>query len=189
MSTVTILGASAFSVGLIEGASEATALIAKVFSGVLRDFLGKRKALAGFGYALGALNKPLFPPAPRLGVNVTARRRTATSAGYRRRVHRTAARRCADAPLCGQLPPHRCHAPPGCRSRAALRRRGECFRGHPRRKHGDIAFETAAQEVLSPRRALGVGRREETVGKAAAGPELIHAYRRRRLRQLIAPDR
>ncbi len=72
MSTVTILGASAFSVGLIEGASEATALIAKVFSGVLRDFLGKRKALAGFGYALGALNKPLFPP-PRDSASASRR--------------------------------------------------------------------------------------------------------------------
>ena len=42
MFMVTILGASAFSVGLIEGAAESTALIVKVFSGVLSDFLGKR---------------------------------------------------------------------------------------------------------------------------------------------------
>ena len=70
---VTVLGASAFSVGLIEGAAEATALIVKVFSGVLSDFLGKRKALAVFGYALGALTKPLFALAPGLGLIVTAR--------------------------------------------------------------------------------------------------------------------
>ncbi len=70
---VTALGASAFSVGLIEGAAEATALIVKVFSGVLSDFLGKRKALAVFGYALGALTKPLFALAPGLGLIVTAR--------------------------------------------------------------------------------------------------------------------
>lgn len=50
---VTTLGASALIVGLIEGLAEATALIVKVFSGALSDYLGKRKGLALFGYALG----------------------------------------------------------------------------------------------------------------------------------------
>jgi MFS family permease len=67
------LGASAFSVGLIEGLAESTALIVKVFSGVLSDYLGKRKGLAIFGYALGALTKPLFAIAPTLGIVLTAR--------------------------------------------------------------------------------------------------------------------
>ena len=57
---VTILGASATVVGLIEGSAESLALVVKVFSGTLSDYLGKRKALAVFGYALGALTKPLF---------------------------------------------------------------------------------------------------------------------------------
>ena len=57
---VTTLGASALAVGLIEGLAESTALIVKVFSGALSDYLGKRKGLAVFGYALGALSKPLF---------------------------------------------------------------------------------------------------------------------------------
>jgi len=52
---VTTLGASAFTIGLIEGLAESTALIVKVFSGVLSDYLGRRKGLALFGYALGAL--------------------------------------------------------------------------------------------------------------------------------------
>ena len=38
---VTVLGASALSVGMIEGMAQATALITKVFSGVLSDYLGK----------------------------------------------------------------------------------------------------------------------------------------------------
>ena len=38
---VTVLGASALSVGLIEGIAEATASIAKVFSGVLSDWIGR----------------------------------------------------------------------------------------------------------------------------------------------------
>ncbi|MBV8271677.1 MAG: MFS transporter [Cupriavidus sp.] len=70
---VTTLGASALAVGLIEGAAEATALIVKVFSGVLSDYLGKRKALAVLGYALGALSKPLFAIAPGVGTVMTAR--------------------------------------------------------------------------------------------------------------------
>jgi MFS family permease len=67
------LGASALMVGLIEGLAEATALVVKVFSGVLSDYLGKRKPLAVAGYALGTLTKPLFAMAPGLGLVLTAR--------------------------------------------------------------------------------------------------------------------
>lgn len=67
------LGTSAFTVGLIEGLGESTALIVKVFSGVLSDYLGRRKGLALFGYALGALTKPLFAMAPTTGIVLTAR--------------------------------------------------------------------------------------------------------------------
>lgn len=57
---VTSLGASALAVGVIEGIAESTALIVKVFSGAISDYLGKRKSLAVIGYGLGALSKPLF---------------------------------------------------------------------------------------------------------------------------------
>ncbi len=57
---VSNLGASAFAVGVVEGVAESTALIVKVFSGVLSDYFGKRKFLAVIGYGLGALSKPLF---------------------------------------------------------------------------------------------------------------------------------
>ena len=56
----TVLGASALTIGLIEGAAEATALMVRVFSGALSDWLGRRKGLALLGYAMGALSKPLF---------------------------------------------------------------------------------------------------------------------------------
>ncbi len=69
----TTLGASVIIIGLIEGLAEATALILKVFSGVISDYVGKRKGLAVFGYALGALTKPLFALAPGLGIVLTAR--------------------------------------------------------------------------------------------------------------------
>ena len=54
------LGASALTVGIIEGVAEATALIVKVFSGALSDRWRKRKAITAFGYGLAALSKPLF---------------------------------------------------------------------------------------------------------------------------------
>ena len=54
------LGASALTVGIIEGVAESTALIVKVFSGALSDRLRKRKAITAFGYGLAALSKPLF---------------------------------------------------------------------------------------------------------------------------------
>src|SRR5689334_11915154 len=64
MFMVQTLGASMVTVGFIEGIAEATAAIVKVFSGALSDYLGKRKGLMVFGYALGALTKPIFPLAP-----------------------------------------------------------------------------------------------------------------------------
>ena len=67
------LGASALTVGLIEGVAESTALTVKVFSGALSDYLGKRKVLAVFGYTLGALTKPLFAVAPTAVIVFTAR--------------------------------------------------------------------------------------------------------------------
>ncbi len=70
---VTVLGASALAVGVIEGIAESTALLVKVFSGVLSDYLGKRKLLALFGYALGALTKPMFAMASGVGMVLTAR--------------------------------------------------------------------------------------------------------------------
>lgn len=40
---VTVVGASALTVGLIEGIAESTAMITKIFSGVLSDWLGSAK--------------------------------------------------------------------------------------------------------------------------------------------------
>jgi len=70
---VSALGASALTVGLIEGIAEATALITKVFSGTLSDYLGRRKFLTGLGYGLAAFTKPMFPLASSVGWVVTAR--------------------------------------------------------------------------------------------------------------------
>ena len=70
---VTVMGASATVVGVIEGIAEATAAITKVFSGAISDWLGKRKVLAVIGYGLAALTKPIFPLANSVGWLVAAR--------------------------------------------------------------------------------------------------------------------
>jgi MFS family permease len=70
---VTVLGASATAVGLLEGAAEAIASMTKVFSGTLSDWLGKRKLLTVWGYGLAALTKPLFALAPTVGWVFAAR--------------------------------------------------------------------------------------------------------------------
>jgi MFS family permease len=70
---VTVLGTSMLTVGIIEGIAEATASVVKIFSGALSDRLGKRKALAAFGYGLAAFTKPVFPLAASVGWLVAAR--------------------------------------------------------------------------------------------------------------------
>jgi MFS family permease len=80
---VSVLGASAITVGFIEGAAESVALIVKVFSGALSDYLGKRKMLAVIGYGLGALSKPLFALAGSPGMVLGARLIDRTGKGIR----------------------------------------------------------------------------------------------------------
>ncbi len=70
---VSVLGASTLEVGVIEGIAEATASITKIFSGVLSDYLGKRKRLAALGYGLAAITKPVFPLAPNIAWVIAAR--------------------------------------------------------------------------------------------------------------------
>jgi MFS family permease len=70
---VTVLGASTFTVGIIEGIAEATAMITKLFSGYLSDYVRKRKALVVIGYGLAALTKPIFPLASSVAWVVFAR--------------------------------------------------------------------------------------------------------------------
>jgi MFS family permease len=70
---VTTMGMSVTALGVLEGAAEATALIVKVFSGPLSDWLGRRKGLLLLGYGLAALTKPLFPLATSSAWVITAR--------------------------------------------------------------------------------------------------------------------
>ena len=77
------LGASATILGFIEGAAESLARIIQIFSGLLSDYLGRRKALAVMGYGLGALSKPLFALAAGPGGVLAARLIDRTGKGIR----------------------------------------------------------------------------------------------------------
>ncbi|MDN7876551.1 MFS transporter [Burkholderia aenigmatica] len=70
---VSTMGMSVVALGVLEGAAEATAMIVKVFSGAISDWLGRRKGLLLLGYGLAALTKPLFPLATTPAIVVTAR--------------------------------------------------------------------------------------------------------------------
>jgi MFS family permease len=70
---VSVLGASITTVGVIEGVAEATAAFAKVFSGAISDYFGKRKFFVVLGYGLAAITKPIFPLANSIGWVFTAR--------------------------------------------------------------------------------------------------------------------
>jgi MFS family permease len=70
---VTVLGASTAAVGLIEGTAEATTSLVKIFSGVVSDWIGRRKPLVALGYGLSAVNKLLFPFAESASAVLVAR--------------------------------------------------------------------------------------------------------------------
>lgn len=70
---VTVVGASAMSIGLIEGIAEATAAFVKVYSGAISDWIGRRKPLLLLGYGLAAACKPLFALATGIGTVLAAR--------------------------------------------------------------------------------------------------------------------
>lgn len=59
-----VIGAPVAAVGLIESLAEATAAIAKVFSGRLSDRIGRRRPLVIFGYSLSNLVKPALALVP-----------------------------------------------------------------------------------------------------------------------------
>ncbi|MGH8579215.1 MAG: MFS transporter [Gammaproteobacteria bacterium] len=70
---VSVLGASALSVGVIEGIAEGATAAVKMFAGAVSDRSGRRKPLLVLGYGLAMLSKPLFPLATGIGMAFAAR--------------------------------------------------------------------------------------------------------------------
>lgn len=67
---VSTLGASALALGVIEGLVEATALVVKIFSGAISDYIGRSKGLLLLVYEL---TKLLFPLAHSVETVFTVR--------------------------------------------------------------------------------------------------------------------
>ncbi|MBU0990988.1 MAG: MFS transporter [Proteobacteria bacterium] len=80
---ISVLHTSTLTVGLIEGVAEAVALIVKAFSGILSDWIRKRKMMIFIGYALGTFTKPLFAIAAGPGMVFFARFLDRTGKGIR----------------------------------------------------------------------------------------------------------
>ena len=55
-----VLGATAVSLGIIEGAAEAVSSVLKVMSGRLSDLWQRRKPIVVFGYSLSAIARPFI---------------------------------------------------------------------------------------------------------------------------------
>src|SRR5437763_3316146 len=68
-----VLGLPATALGAIDGVAEATANLAKLFSGRLSDRSLRRKPWVMAGYGLAALSKPLFPLATTAPAVLAAR--------------------------------------------------------------------------------------------------------------------
>jgi MFS family permease len=62
-----VLGVSTLSLGIYEGVVEALAWSTRIFSGVISDYLRKRKPLLLFASSLTALSRPIFALAPSFG--------------------------------------------------------------------------------------------------------------------------
>jgi MFS family permease len=70
---IKVLHTTAASVGFIEGMAEATTSLTKIASGMVSDWLGRRKPIVLIGYTLSAVNKVLFPLAGDAATVLVAR--------------------------------------------------------------------------------------------------------------------
>lgn len=68
-----VLGTSTAILGMLEGIIESTSLFTRIFSGVLSDFLKKRKIIIVFGYGLSLLSRPFLALATTVGSVLIAR--------------------------------------------------------------------------------------------------------------------
>src|SRR3990172_10908686 len=62
-----ILGASTLALGFLEGFVEAIALSSKIFSGILSDWIHKRKGIIAFGYVLAFIARPILALSTTMG--------------------------------------------------------------------------------------------------------------------------
>ena len=117
------LGASTLTIGIVEGIAEATALIVKVFSGVLSDYFRRRKPLVVLGYGLGGLHQARLPAGAHAGLDRHRALRRPRRQGHPRRAARRADRRS----LAAGSARRELRAAPGA-GHGRRRRRARCWR-------------------------------------------------------------
>lgn len=61
-----VLGASIFALGILEGFLEVVTLLARIFSGVISDYIHKRKSIIVVGYLFALASRPLLALATRM---------------------------------------------------------------------------------------------------------------------------
>ena len=62
-----VFGLAAFQLGILEGCVEFCSWIIRIFSGIVSDFIRKRKPVLLLAYALTAISRPFFALAPGIG--------------------------------------------------------------------------------------------------------------------------
>jgi MFS family permease len=68
-----ILGATAISIGVLEGICETTSHMMKLFSGMISDFVGRRKVIMVIGYVFSVFSKPILAISTTSGLVCMAR--------------------------------------------------------------------------------------------------------------------
>ena len=68
-----ILGATALSIGILEGLCETVSYLMKLCSGVISDWMGKRKAIMIFGYSFSVVSKIMLGLSSTFGLVFTAK--------------------------------------------------------------------------------------------------------------------
>lgn len=61
-----VLGTSILTLGILEGFLEVVTLLARIFSGVLSDYIHKRKVIIAVGYVFALISRPLLALATRM---------------------------------------------------------------------------------------------------------------------------
>jgi len=62
-----VLGLSTFVLGMLEGFVEAIGLFSRIFSGIVSDFIHKRKSIIAVGYILALISRPILALSTNIG--------------------------------------------------------------------------------------------------------------------------
>ena len=154
----TVLGATAVSLGVIEGAAEAVSSVLKIISGRVSDRWGRRKPIVIVGYSLSAAARPFISIAAGWCMVFVAAIHRSRGKGHSRRAARCDARRLADQTnrgkgvrLSSRDGSHRCGARAAARDGVSPRAPGPL--SHAVRADGDSGRRDSRSVAMGARNA------------------------------------